>query len=170
MQKNNLVAKKQKIYLDTSVINFLFADDSPERKEITKDFFEIFIKIGIYDTFISGFVIDEIERTTNQKKKKRLYNVIEKYPIDFVEFQNSDEIQILAGKYVEKGIIPNKKYYDAYHIACSVINEINYLVSWNFRHLANVNRERRVLAVNFENGYINDFRIITPLELMNYED
>ena len=47
--------------LDTSVINFLFADDSPEKKEIIKDFFEIFIKIGIYDTFISGFVIDEIE-------------------------------------------------------------------------------------------------------------
>jgi len=32
---------KSTIYLDTSVINFLFADDAPEKKEITMDFFKI---------------------------------------------------------------------------------------------------------------------------------
>ena len=36
------------IYLDTSVINFLFADDAPEKKEVTVDFFNNFIKTGIY--------------------------------------------------------------------------------------------------------------------------
>ena len=35
---------KLKIYLDTSAPNFLFADDSPEKKEITIDFFENFVK------------------------------------------------------------------------------------------------------------------------------
>ncbi len=42
---------KSTIYLDTSVINFLFADDAPEKKEITIDFFENFVKLGVYDTY-----------------------------------------------------------------------------------------------------------------------
>jgi len=46
---------KLKIYLDTSVINFLFADDAPEFKEITKDFFEKYITE--YDVYISDIVI-----------------------------------------------------------------------------------------------------------------
>ena len=43
-------------------------------------------------------------------------------------------------------------------------------MSWNFRHLANVNRERKVISANLEIGYMHDFRIITPLELMDYEN
>lgn len=158
------------IYLDTSVINFLYADDSPERKQITIDFFDNFIKPEVYKTYISGFVIDEISKTPNLQKKNRLFSVIEKYPIEFVELQNSNEIQVLAKVYVDKGIIPYKKYYDAYHIACAVINEIDFLVSWNFRHLANIHRERKVISVNLEMGYTSNFRIITPLELMDYEN
>ncbi|MFH1004843.1 MAG: hypothetical protein V1781_05045 [Bacteroidota bacterium] len=50
---------KLKIYLDTSVPNFLFADDAPEKKDITIDFFENFIGKGKYHAFISEFVIAE---------------------------------------------------------------------------------------------------------------
>lgn len=160
--------KKQSIYLDTSVINFLFADDSPEKKEITVDFFDNFIEPEIYSTFISGFVIDEIENTSDSEKRKKLLKVIEKYPINFIDISDQSEIQALANAYVEKKIIPFKKFYDAYHIACSVISQIDFLVSWNYRHLANVNRERMVLATNLELGYLDKFRIITPLELMDY--
>ena len=39
--------KKLKIYLDTSIINFLFADDAPEKKEVTIDFFENYL--DVYD-------------------------------------------------------------------------------------------------------------------------
>jgi hypothetical protein len=48
-----LMDKRFKIYLDTSVPNFLFADDSPEKMEITIDFFGIFVKLGIYNSFVS---------------------------------------------------------------------------------------------------------------------
>ena len=49
--------KKLKIYLDTSVINFLFADDVPEFKKITDDFFENYIKKEKYLAYISDVVI-----------------------------------------------------------------------------------------------------------------
>ena len=70
--------KNYKIYLDTSVINFLFADDAPEKKEITIDFFDNFVKTRIYETYISEFVLAEIEDTTNIHKRKNLLKVIEK--------------------------------------------------------------------------------------------
>ena len=73
-KKNSRMKFVRKIYLDTSVINFLFADDSLERKQITIDFFDNFIATGVYRTYISGFVIDEISQTTNQKKKIKLFN------------------------------------------------------------------------------------------------
>ncbi len=76
---------KSTIYLDTSVINFLFADDAPEKKEITIDLFKNFIKLGIYDAYISGFVIQEINQTNDEAKRKKLLKVIEDYPIEFID-------------------------------------------------------------------------------------
>ena len=50
--------KKLTIYLDTSIINFLFADDAPEKRDITKEFFDEYVKTGYYDVFVSPIVID----------------------------------------------------------------------------------------------------------------
>ena len=62
--------KKLTIYLDTSIINFLFADDAPEKRDITKEFFDEYVKTGCYDVFVSPIVIDEISKTENEKSRK----------------------------------------------------------------------------------------------------
>lgn len=79
---------KLKIYLDTSVINFLFADDAPEKKEITIDFFDNFVRKKKYKTLISSFVINEIEQTKNVEKKIKLLDVIERCPIEFASLKH----------------------------------------------------------------------------------
>jgi hypothetical protein len=76
----------------------------------------------------------------------------------------------LADKYIIDRVIPGKNLLDALHIAITTIFEIPYLVSWNFKHMANVNREDRILEVNLRNGYNSKLRIITPLDLMNDEN
>ena len=68
--------KKLKVYLDTSIINFLFADDAPNFKSITEEFFQKFVALQVYDIFISAVVIDEIDRTENEIKKSELLDVI----------------------------------------------------------------------------------------------
>jgi hypothetical protein len=68
--------RKHKIYLDTSVINFLFADDAPEKMDITKEYFENFIKLNVYNHFISEIVINEIERTQDNDHRNRLLKII----------------------------------------------------------------------------------------------
>ena len=90
------------------------------------------------------------------------------YPIEIISI-NEDEIQRMALAYISDGVIPPKKLLDALHVAVCTVKSINFLVSWNYKHLANINRERRILAVNLDNNYINPLRIITPIELINYE-
>jgi len=157
-----------KIYLDTSVINFLFADDAPDHQAETIEFFEQYVGLGIYNTVVSVFVVDEINQTPNEGKKAKLMQVIADYNLAFLETVDP-EIVRLAQKYLAAGVVPPKKLYDALHVAVSVFHEIDYLVSWNYKHLANVTRESRVNAVNLSNGYTKAIRIITPLELMSDE-
>ena len=156
------------IYLDTSVINFLFADDAPEKKEITIDFFNNFVKKGIYKTFVSEFVLQEILQTNDVSKRERLLKVITDFDIELVNITDFKAIDDLADLYIVNGVIPEKKRFDALHVACSVLNSIDYLVSWNYKHLANINRERKVISVNLQNNYLHTIRIITPLELLDY--
>ena len=162
--------KKIKIYLDTSVPNFLFADDSPEKKEITIDFFDNFIKKGVYEAYISDVVIAEIEATKDENKKERLLNSLLESDIKNLELTDNEQLeaQELAYNYIDGKIIPSKKEADAFHIAISVIKQMDYLVSWNYKHLANVNKEKQINILNWENNFKHDLRIITPLELIDY--
>lgn len=161
---------RNKIYLDTSVISFLYADDAPEKQEITVDFFDNFIKTGIYQAMISEFVLQEIENTSNGLLKGKLKAAVLDYPIEIISETNEAEIQRMAFAYISEGVIPAKKLLDALHVAVCTVKSINFLVSWNYKHLANINRERRIIAVNLENNYINPLRIITPIDLINYEN
>jgi predicted nucleic acid-binding protein len=158
-----------KIYLDTSVISFYDADDAPEKRDITRSFFDDFVKPGIYEVFISNIVLAEIEATTDAMKKNRLLQVLKDYPVSFADTQVSEEINSLAGLYISQGVIPQSKLPDAFHIAIAVVNEMDILLSWNFRHLANVTRETRVNAINIMHNYRNTLRIISPMAVMNYE-
>jgi hypothetical protein len=162
--------KKPSIYLDTSVINFLFADDAPEKQYATIDFFENYIRRDIYQVMISPVVIDEINKTRDDEKRKKLLDVVREYEISIVDVSGMKaEIGRLAGLYITGGIIPQKKLEDALHLAVCTITETDIFLSWNYKHLSNVNKERRVMSVNIAEGYTKAFRMITPLEVL-YED
>lgn len=105
------------VYLDTSSLNFLFADDSPEKKEITVDFFKNFIKTGVYQSYISDFVIQEINQTANKEKRENLLSAIDEHFVEKLEISNPDEIRNLANQYLEYGVVPKNKLLDALHIA-----------------------------------------------------
>jgi hypothetical protein len=49
--------RKTKIYLDTSVISFLHAEDAPEFRAITEDFFANYVRQAVYDVYVSGVVV-----------------------------------------------------------------------------------------------------------------
>jgi predicted nucleic acid-binding protein len=156
--------KKLRLYLDTSIINFVFADDSPEKKAITKDFFENYVKQNIFEVFISDVVIEEIEKTKDIVKKKALLDIVSQYNISVLPI--TDEELELSRKYIVEEIIPEKKIDDARHLAIATLNECDVLVSWNFKHLANINKEKQVLILNIQEGYNYPLRLTTPMEVM----
>ena len=152
-----------KIYLDTSVISFLFATDAPQFTEITKEFFENYS--DQYDLYISDIVLLEISKNRNTELMNKMLDVTEKYGIKKLESTN--EINTLAKVYIDSGIIPVKKVEDALHVGYSTFYDIDILLSWNFRHLANVNKEHLIIIENLKIGYYYPLRLLSPLEVIN---
>ena len=87
---------KARIYLDTSVINFLYATDAPGLMERTKIFFNTYIKAGIYDAYVSDVVVEEINNTTNETRRNQLLSVIEDYHLSYANMSSLTEINNLA--------------------------------------------------------------------------
>ena len=75
----------------------------------------------------------------------------------------------LADAYLDNKVLPPKAIYDAQHVAFATVNELDYVVSWNLRHIANVRRQEKVNAINRLNGYNKDIQLITPMEV-SYND
>ena len=157
--------KKLRIYLDTSVINFVFADDAPDFMRATIDFFENYA--NFYELYISDVVVLEIDRDPDIEHRKELVALLAKHRINMLSHDNVDEIRQLANRYIEKGVLPKRKMEDAMHVAYATVYEMDILLSWNFKHLANVKTEARILAVNVEEGYRYPLRLVSPLEVLH---
>ncbi len=155
--------KKLKVYLDTSVINFLYSEQPLEKREITIEFFEKFL--DFYDVYISEVVITEISKTKEESKKTKLFEAINKYNL-LVYNKLNNSIADLAQIYLNKGIIPAKKIEDALHIDFCVYYEFDILLSWNFRHLANINKQEKVNTVSIANGYRKQLLLLNPMEVI----
>lgn len=149
--------KKTKLYLDTSVPSFLFSEDSPEKREITVQFWD-FLKSGLYDIAISDVLLAEISRCEihlNQKLEDKLAEIVP----DIVSV--NEEIFSLAQKYIDEGIIPQKYQDDALHVACATYSEADALISWNFKHMVKLKTIRGVNGINRMLGF-KDLEILTP--------
>jgi hypothetical protein len=155
--------KKTKIYLDTTIINFIYADDSADYRDTTKDFFELQVKPKLVDVYISNVVFDEINKTQNPVKKNKLLDAVKKYDLEVLE-SNSEAIR-LSKIYLAEKIIPANKVEDAEHIGIATVFEMDILLSWNFQHLANYRRKMKVKLVNQKENYFYPLDIISPLEL-----
>ena len=152
------------------MINFLFADDAPEKRDITIEFFHSFVEKRIHDCFVSSVVIDEINRTEDAAQRERLLKVVQQYRLPMLAIEPRDEVISLADSYRERGVIPAGKIDDSMHVALATVHQMDALISWNFRHMANLNKERRIAAVNESLGYLYPLRVTTPLEVMGRED
>lgn len=123
---------------------------------MTEEFWQ---KSTNYYRYISTLVKDEIE-TSSIEIKNDLFGVI----YDFEILNITTEVEELADEYMNKGIVLDKFRNDAVHIAVAVINNIDFLISWNFRHLVKVKTRKIVNLINELLGYPH-IEIIAPPEL-----
>ena len=74
-------------------------------------------------------------------------------------------IRELAKDYLDNQVLPPKSHYDALHIAFATVHELDAIVSWNLRHIANLRRQEKAKSVNILNGYTKPLQMITPMEV-----
>lgn len=152
---------KLRIYLDTSIVNFLFAEDAPDFRRVTEDFFAVHAQK--YELFASEVVILEIERDPDAEHRQKLLHALHRQPIALLP--GDPEIERLADLYLARGVIPAKKREDALHVAYATVHGLDILLSWNFKHLANVRREALIAAINRQEGHQHPLRLLSPLEV-----
>lgn len=141
--------KKLKLYIETSVWNFLFADDAPDKQRETIRFFEE-IQSGDYELFISGLVIAEIERAREPLRGKLLGKIDE---IEPEALTITGEVDELALKYARASLLSEKAFDDLTHVAVATVNRMDFLVSWNLKHIVKVKTITGINEVNLSEGY-----------------
>jgi len=153
--------RKKKIYLETTLLNYYFDKDRDAHADTVNLFKEI--AAGKYEAFTSEAVIDELEDAPAPKRDAMLALVGE-YNITVLRVD--EEAENLADIYAEEGIIPLKYMTDGIHIAVATVNDLNFIVSLNFKHIVNMRTEQMVHLVNVRHGY-RPIEITSPMEAMD---
>jgi len=153
--------RENKIYLDTSVLNFFFEEEDLEKANATKELFSEF-KRRNFHPFISELVLREIGQTPGTKKEK-LLSLIKTYEIPSLEV-TPDSLD-LSEKYMARKIFPAKYRDDALHIGIATVHRLEIVVSWNLRHMVKWKTRREVKAINILEGF-QEIEICTPMEVI----
>jgi predicted nucleic acid-binding protein len=157
--------KKLRLYLDTTVWNYSFADDAPQYQSATLDFFRR-ARWGVFEIFDSVTVAEEIDGAPESRAKQIASLMAEVKP---ERLELTPEVERLAALYLKRNALPKRSNADAYHVAFATFYGVDALLSWNFKHLSNINRRNKLVAVNLEQGYGQSLQIITPLEVLENE-
>ena len=157
-----MLNKPLKVYLDTSIFNFAISTQNvPFEKEATLKLFEE-IRAGQFVPYISRVTLDEILRTTDETRRNGLIKIIKEMSPE--ELLVTEEVVLLANRYIESGILPATERNDALHIAVATIHNLDLVISWNFEHMVKLKTRQAVPLTNILMGY-KDIEICSPLEV-----
>ena len=152
---------KQRLYIDTSVFGGYFDD---EFAEFTRPLFNR-LQNGEFRLLFSTVTQDELNPAP--EKVKELVRDLKIENTEFIE--TNDEAVELATQYIIERVVGQTSFADCLHIALATINRADYLISWNFKHIVNIQRIRGYNSVNIKNGY-KELEIRSPRDFMIYED
>jgi predicted nucleic acid-binding protein len=155
--------RKLRLYLDTSVLGGFFDLEDPKRIAVAKTLMEE-LKSGRVDVFLSPLVLEEINKAPEDLRDGLTDIVAQLQPRLLSE---TEEVIHLAEDYLQERVIPEKFRDDARHIAITAFYGLDGLVSWNYRHMVNLNVKRAVNAVNLKQGY-KPIEILSPEEVLGY--
>jgi predicted nucleic acid-binding protein len=152
---------KQRIYIDTSVFGGYFDEEFSEH---TIPLFDR-LRNNEFTLLFSTVTQDELESAPEKVKE-----LVKSFKVESTEFlDTTDEAVDLATGYITEKVVGQTSYADCLHIALATINRADFLISWNFKHIVNVQRIRGYNSINIKNGY-RQIEIRSPREFEKYED
>jgi len=153
---------KPKLYIETSVVSYLTAQGSRDlvvaaHQEVTRAWWT---SRDTFDVYVSQFVLDEACAGDSKAAGRRL-EALRGMPILDV----TDEVTKLAARLIGERGLPVKAQLDALHVATAAVHGMDYLLSWNCRHIANAMLRSRIELICRAAGFEPPV-ICTPLELV----
>jgi predicted nucleic acid-binding protein len=141
---------KKKIYIETSVVSYYSNRPSRDlviaaRQQVTREWWEA--NSPLFDLYISVLVMEEAGSGNESEAQKRL-EALNGLPILGI----STEAETLADALLA-GPIPKTSAEDALHIALAAVNGIDFLLTWNFRHINNAMMKKQITRIVESNGY-----------------
>jgi hypothetical protein len=154
---------KPKVYIETTIVSYLTARPSRDliiaaHQQLTQEWWDD--RRVHFDLYVSQVVVQESGAGDTLMAEKRL-EVLEKIPL----LDLRQEAVALARGLVEKGPLPEKAAVDALHIAVATVHGMDYLLTWNCKHIANAEMQTAVAAICRTAGYEPPV-ICTPEELL----
>jgi hypothetical protein len=154
---------RPKVYIETSILSYLAARPSRDavtagRQVVTRRWWQT--EREKYALVVSEAVEAECERGDPDMVKRRqdLLEGVSLFPVN-------ERILRVARLLVVPRALPEKAGSDAVHIAAAAVEECEFLLTWNFRHIANVRIRREVERILANHGYTKT-TICTPEELV----
>jgi len=154
---------KESVYIETTIISYLTAWLSRDliraaHQQITQEWWHN--RCSDFEIYVSEFVIVEASAGDSDAAGERL-EALEGIPLLDV----NSNVENLAKKLIEEKALPAKAVTDALHIAVAAVHGVNYLLSWNCKHIANAEMQSAIEEVCAENGFRCP-KICTPEELL----
>jgi predicted nucleic acid-binding protein len=149
------------MYIDTSVFGGFYDDEFAEH---TRPLFNR-LKNNEFKLLFSSVTQDELNNAPDRVK-----DLVKGLKVEYTEFLDvTDEATELAAEYIAEGVVGHTSFTDCLHIALATINQADYLISWNFKHIVNVDRIRGYNSINIKKGY-KQLEIRSPREFERYEN
>lgn len=150
-----------RVYVDSSVFGGYF---EPEFAEGTRRFFEL-VRNGRITVLVSDFVIDELKDAPD--RVQALLTVLPAGSRARVEM--TLEAVRLRDRYLDARILGRSSAVDATHVALATVIRADAIVSWNFRHIVNLDKMRKFNQVNVAEGF-GPLTIVSPNEVRLGDD
>ena len=146
------------------MFNYYFDKDRDAHPDTVRLFEEI--AEGGYDAYTSKYVVAELESAPNVDKRNKMLDLIPKYGLTILKPEA--KVLELAAVYVAEGVTPADHLTDALHIAISSVNDMDIILSLNFKHIVSKITEEMTGNINIRNGY-RRVDIRPPMEVVKYE-
>ncbi len=153
----------ESVYIETSILGYLTARSTKDliiaaNIEITKDWWES--RRNNFIIFTSEAVLEEVALGDPAIAAQRL-EILQRFSLLSLNLA----VQGLAAQFLTRSNLPPKAKIDAIHIAAATVHGMDYLLTWNCKHIANAQIQGKLAEISLDSGYVLPV-LCTPNELM----
>ena len=151
------------LYIETSILGYLTARSTKNlilaaNIEVTKDWWEY--RRSAFTMYISQAVLNEVAQGDTEIAVQRM-ELVRGVPL----LELNQAVRDLASQFLTRSNLPPKADIDAIHIAAATVHGLDYLLTWNCKHIANAQIQGKLAEISFDCGYELPI-LCTPYELL----